>query len=70
MTEKTDDRYSKYDDFEGPGRELKEAYQRFHQRTSAQGGAGTSAQGNFTRIVGTPRKAKHRGAKIGGVPIK
>ena len=35
-----------------------------------RGHSGISPQGSRAHMIGTPRHAKHRGHRIGGVPIK
>ena len=65
-----DDRYAKFSTFPGPTPE--EEWKGYRARAEARMGEKepSQGQGSNTRIIGTPRRAKHKGGGVGGVRMR
>lgn len=65
-----DDRYAKFSTFAGPTPEqLREGYRACAERRKGEKEP-SQGQGSNTRIIGTPRRAKHKGGGVGGVRMR
>ncbi len=65
-----DELEARYQNWAGPSKKEEEDARRRSHNASMSNFQHRSPQGNTSHIIGTPRKAKHRGDRIAGVSIK